>query len=65
MTEQWRRWSAQFVALVLSQLVKLEARYQLELRKQACFDTRANREAMWIAWTQEVKETKRERVRLK
>ena len=65
MTEQWQRWSASFVALVLSQLVRLEARYQLELRGQACFDTRENREAMWNAWMYEMKGRQRVRPRFR
>lgn len=65
MTEQWRRWAAQFNALVLPYMVKLEALYQLELRKQACFDTRANREAMWSAWTRQLRERERQPVRFR
>jgi hypothetical protein len=65
MTERWQRWSAQLVALVLTQLIRLEAQYQSELRAQACFDSRENREAMWQAWMEVLKNRQRTRVRFK
>lgn len=65
MNEQWRRWATQFNTMVLPMMVNLEAQYQLELRKQACFDTRENREVMWQAWMSVLKSRQRTKVRFK